>query len=61
MTRLGIIANGDKETILRTISLLNTIEGLKIVYITQNETSNLYVVNELDYYRLKLRDGDFEK
>ena len=57
MTKLGIVASGDKSTVLEVISLLNTIKGLRIIYITQNETSNLYIINEPDYYRLKQGDA----
>jgi hypothetical protein len=57
MTKLGVVANGNKETVLRTIDILNKIQGLRVIYITQNETSNLYIINETDYYKLKRRDA----
>ena len=57
MTKLGFVASGDKETILKTIDLLNNVDGLKVIFVTQNEFFNLYIVNELEYFRLKKGDA----
>lgn len=53
MTKLGIVAKGDKQAVLRAIDLLNQVDGLTVIYVTQNENTNLYIVNEIDFYRLK--------
>ena len=53
MTKLGIIAKGDKSAILQAISLLNKVDELTIIFTTQKEGVNLYVVDVVDFYKLK--------
>lgn len=45
MVSLGIVANGDKLTILETVALLNKIPGLKIIFIKQSD-EKLFIVTD---------------
>ena len=43
MTSLGIIANGDPETILNVVNYLRQLPDLKIIYVKQSE-EKLYII-----------------
>ena len=45
MTSVGIVANGDKISILEGLTLLKEITGLKIVFVKQSN-EKLYIVTE---------------
>jgi len=54
MTKVGIVANGDKEAILEAIATLKNIPGLTIIFIKQSD-SKLYVVTDRVF---NLTNGD---
>jgi len=45
MTSFGLVANGNKETILKAISTLRGIPELHIIFVRQSD-QRLYIVDE---------------
>ena len=54
MTSLGVIANADKETIIETISLLQNVPGLKLIFIKQSD-EKLFIVTDRVF---QITEGD---
>jgi hypothetical protein len=56
MTSLGVVANGDKETVIEAIALLNKIPGLKIIFIKQSD-ERLFIVTDRVFNIVNKGDG----